>query len=110
MKSSAYRVVRRGTAKFTLEVRNEYGSWRVIEEFRHVREADAKKVFAYIKELQASSPVWNAETANCTAFIGRIANFMGLKAPFHLMKPEEYVNQLRDLNGGRQTVQLANDN
>jgi hypothetical protein len=76
----------------------------------YLSEADAKKVFAYIKELQASSPVWNAETANCTAFIGRIANFMGLKAPFHLMKPEEYVNQLRDLNGGRQTVQLANDN
>ncbi|WP_249131892.1 MULTISPECIES: hypothetical protein [unclassified Bradyrhizobium] len=75
----------------------------------YLSEADAKKVFAYIKELQASSPVWNAETTNCTAFIGRIANFMGLKAPFHLLKPEEYVNQLRDMNGGRQTVQLASD-
>ncbi|MHC2330886.1 hypothetical protein [Bradyrhizobium sp. USDA 4454] len=73
----------------------------------YLSEADAKKVFAYIKHLQATSPVWNAETTNCTAFIGRIANFMGLKAPFHLLKPEEYVNQLRDLNGGRQTAQLA---
>ncbi|NEU94957.1 hypothetical protein [Bradyrhizobium uaiense] len=73
----------------------------------YLSEADAKKVFAYIKHLQATSPLWNAETTNCTAFIGRIANFMGLKAPFHLLKPEEYVNQLREINGGRQTAQLA---
>jgi hypothetical protein len=76
----------------------------------YMNEADAKKVFAYIKHLQATSPVWNAETANCTAFIGLIANFMGLKSPFHLLKPEEYVNQLKALNGGRQTVQLSADN
>jgi hypothetical protein len=75
----------------------------------YLNEADAQKVFAYIKNLQATSPVWNAETANCTNSIGRIASFMGLKAPFHLLKPEEYVNQLRALNDGRQTVQLADD-
>jgi len=75
----------------------------------YLNEEDAKRVFAYIKHLQATSPVWNAATLNCTAFIGRVATFMGLKAPFHLLKPEEYVNQLRDLNGGRKTVQLAPD-
>ncbi|MGK7057842.1 hypothetical protein AB4853_15370 [Bradyrhizobium sp. 1050_B9_N1_2] len=75
----------------------------------YLNEADAKKVFAYIKHLQATSPVWNAGTTNCTNFIGRIASFMGLKAPFHLLKPEEYINKLRALNGGRQTVQLAAD-
>jgi hypothetical protein len=75
----------------------------------YLNEADAKKVFEYIKHLQATSPIWNAATTNCTAFIGRIASFMGLKAPFHLLKPEEYVNQLRALNGGRQTVQLEPD-
>jgi hypothetical protein len=75
----------------------------------YLNEADAKKVFAYIKHLQATSPVWNAETTNCTNFLGRIASFMGLKAPFHLVKPEEYVNQLKALNDGRQTVQLAAD-
>ena len=75
----------------------------------YLNEADAKKVFAYIKHLQATSPLWNAETTNCTAFIGRIATFMGLNAPFHLLKPEEYVNKLRELNGGRKTVQLASD-
>jgi len=72
----------------------------------YLNEADAKKVFAYIKHLQETSPLWNAATANCTAFIGRIATFMGLNAPFHLLKPEEYVNQLRELNDGRKTVQL----
>jgi hypothetical protein len=75
----------------------------------YLNEADAKKVFAYIKHLQETSPLWNAATANCTAFIGRIATFMGLKAPFHLLLPEEYVNQLRELNGGRKTVQLDSD-
>jgi hypothetical protein len=69
----------------------------------------AKKVFAYIKHLQATSPLWNAETTNCTAFIGGIATFMGLKTPFHLLKPEEYVNQLKEINGGRQTAQLDPD-
>jgi len=75
----------------------------------YLSEADANKVFAYIKHLQETSPVWNAATANCTAFIGRIATFMGLNAPFHLLKPEEYVNELRELNGGRKTVQLEPD-
>ena len=75
----------------------------------YLSEADAKRVFAYIKHLQETSPLWNAATANCTAFLGRIATFMGLNAPFHLLKPEEYVNQLRELNGGRKTVQLEPD-
>jgi hypothetical protein len=71
--------------------------------------ADAEKVFAFIKHLQATSPLWNAQTTNCTAFIGRIATFMGLKVPFHLKKPEEYVNELKEMNGGRQTAQLTSD-
>lgn len=75
----------------------------------YLNEADAKKVFAYIKHLQETSPLWNAATANCTAFIGRIASFMGLKVPFHLIKPEPYVNELKALNDGRQTVQLESD-
>jgi hypothetical protein len=75
----------------------------------YLNEEDAKKVFAYIKHLQATSPLWNAETTNCTFFIGRIASFMGLKAPFHLLVPEEYINQLKAINGGRQTAQLTAD-
>ena len=75
----------------------------------YLNEADAKKVFAHIKHLQATSPVWNAETTNCTSFIGQIASFMGLQTPFHLKMPEDYVNQLKALNGGRSTVRLASD-
>jgi hypothetical protein len=75
----------------------------------YLNEPDAKKVFAYIKKLQASSPLWNAQTSNCTAFIGSIANFMGLKAPFRWQRPEEYVNNLKAMNGGRQIVQLASE-
>ena len=75
----------------------------------YLNEADAPKVFAYIKHLQATSPLWNAQTTNCTAFIGRIASFMGLKVPFHLLRPENYINELKAINGGRQTAQLSPD-
>jgi len=87
-----------------LDVQYLTASYRV-----YLNEEDAKKTFAYIKHLQETSPLWNAETTNCTAFIGRIASFMGLKTPFHLQKPEAYVNQLKELNGGRQTAQLTSD-
>ena len=73
----------------------------------YLNEADAKMVFAYIKQLQANSPVWSAEISNCTSFVGSIAEFMGLKTPNRWTKPEEYVNTLRELNGGRQMVRLS---
>lgn len=73
----------------------------------YLNEADAKRVFAYIKHLQASSPVWNAEITNCTGFIGDIAEFMGLKIPSRWTRPEEYVNKLKALNSGRQVVRLS---
>jgi hypothetical protein len=73
----------------------------------YLNEPDAKRVFAYIKKLQASSPVWNAEISNCTSFIGDIANFMGLKVPHRWQRPEEYVNSLKAMNGGRPIVHLT---
>jgi hypothetical protein len=76
----------------------------------YLNEPDAKKVFAYIKKLQASSPVWSAEISNCTAFIGSIASFMGLKVPFRWERPENYVNSLKAMNGGRETVHLSSEN
>jgi hypothetical protein len=75
----------------------------------YLNEADAKRVFAYIRKLQASSPVWNAETANCTGFIGNIAEYMGLKTPSRWTRPEEYVNKLKEMNGGRRMVQLTSE-
>jgi hypothetical protein len=93
-----------GASYGDLDVEYLTASYRV-----YLSEEDAKKVFAYIKHLQATSPLWNAETTNCTAFIGRIATFMGLKVPFHLQKPEDYVNELKKINGGRQTAELSSD-
>jgi hypothetical protein len=75
----------------------------------YLNEPDAKRVFAYIKKLQASSPVWNAETSNCTSFIGSIANFMGLKVPLRWQRPEDYVNSLKAVNGGRQIAHLSSE-
>src|SRR5277367_6939622 len=73
----------------------------------YLNEADAKRVFAYIKKLQANSPVWNAETFNCTSFIGNIASYMGLKTPSRWLRPENYVNRLKEMNGGRQVARLS---
>jgi hypothetical protein len=73
----------------------------------YLNEADAKRVFAYIKKLQASSPVWNAETFNCTSFIGDIASYMGLKVPNRWLRPENYVTRLKEMNGGRQVARLS---
>lgn len=75
----------------------------------YLNEPDAKRVFAYIRKLQASSPVWNAETFNCTGFIGSIAGFMGLKVPYRWQRPENYVNSLKAMNGGRQMVHLSSE-
>jgi hypothetical protein len=75
----------------------------------YLNEPDARKVFAYIKKLQASSPVWNAETTNCTAFIGSIAEFMGLKVPHRWQRPESYVNNLKAMNDGRQMIRLSSE-
>jgi hypothetical protein len=93
-----------GASYGDLDVQYLTASYRV-----YLSEADAKKVFAYIKHLQATSLVWNAETTNCTSFIGRIGAFMGLKVPSHLMKPEAYVNELKEINGGRRIAQLTPD-
>src|SRR5262247_1570508 len=68
----------------------------------YMTEAEAKDVFAFIKRLQARSPMWNAATWNCVAFIQAVAMHMDLKVPGnHLLYPEDWVNQLRKLNGGR---------
>src|SRR5205807_5301229 len=61
-----------------------------------------KRVFAYSRHLQATSPLWNAATYNCVAFIQDIARYMGLRVPGnHLLYPEDWVNSLKQINGGR---------
>ena len=68
----------------------------------YMTEPEAKRVFAYIKHLQATSPLWNAATYNCVAFIQDIARYMGLEVPGNwLLYPDEWVKQLKELNHGR---------
>jgi len=73
-------------------------------------DTDAKRVFAYIKHLQNTNPIWNAATFNCVWFISQIAQYMGLKVPAsNLLYPEDWVNELKSLNGGRKMVRLTPD-
>jgi hypothetical protein len=72
----------------------------------YLTEAQAKHVFAYIRQKQASSPLWQAGTVNCTGFIADVANYMGLRTPAlpTLMYPENLVKEIKKLNGGRQEM------
>jgi hypothetical protein len=78
----------------------------------YLSEADAQKVFAYIRHKQETSPLWLAGVYNCTAFIADIATYMGLKTPptATWMYPEDMVNSMKELNGGREEVSLAATN
>jgi hypothetical protein len=75
----------------------------------YLKEADAQQVFAYIRHKQETSPLWLAGVYNCTAFLADIAGYMGLRTPptATWMYPEDFINSLRDLNGGRQEISLA---
>src|ERR1700722_10608393 len=72
----------------------------------YLTDAQAKHVFAYIRQKQASSPIWQARTVNCTGFISDVANYMGLRTPAvpTLMYPENLVKEIKRLNGGRTEV------
>jgi hypothetical protein len=62
-------------------------------------EQEFSRVVGYIKQRQASTPIWNAMTLNCTGFTGDVARFMGLKAPLnHVQMPEDYINEMHRLN------------
>ncbi|MBK5957690.1 hypothetical protein CCR97_05630 [Rhodoplanes elegans] len=74
----------------------------------YLTDAEAQKVFAYIKRKQATTLVWNAATINCVAFISDIAQYMGLEVPSsNLLYPEDWVNRLRALNRGRKVTVSA---
>lgn len=73
----------------------------------YMSEADAKRVFAYIRKLQATTKFWNEATSSCTTFMGQIATFMGLKTPFYMQKPEDYVNGLKEANKGVDFIKLS---
>ena len=64
--------------------------------------ATFKKVSSYIAKLKADNPTWNALWRNCVSFGNDIAGNMELKTPgFTWMEPKDYVDRLRELNGGK---------
>ena len=65
-----------------------------------LNEDEAQRTFGYIKHLQKTQVLWHAALYNCVSFIRDIAIFVGLKVPSTpLLKPEEWVNELLELNG-----------
>ena len=78
-----------------LEEAYRSASWRVT-----LTEPEYREVVAYIRRLQASSPVRNATFYNCNAFVGKIAQSMGYKAPSHWLRPRQYITRLREMNTG----------
>lgn len=71
-------------------------------------EAHYRRVAAYIKKLQAENPLWNALWRNCVSFGRDIAQYMGLRTPaFIWLEPKDFVDDLRELNGGSQQQPLG---
>lgn len=68
----------------------------------NLTEEEYARVVGYIRQHQASSPVWHAVLYNCNAWVGDIAKFMGMEAPLATLQyPEEYITALRDMNINR---------
>lgn len=87
-----------GASDGDLEEKYVTGRYRVM-----VDGATFKKVSAHVKRLKAEKPLWNALINNCVTFGNDIAVLIGLKTPsgVNLMKPEHYIESLRELNGGK---------
>ncbi|MCA0422285.1 MAG: hypothetical protein LCH61_03005 [Proteobacteria bacterium] len=62
--------------------------------------AEYQNVSAFIRKLQASSPVWHAVLYNCNAFVADIAHHMGLKTPGTMAMPPDFINGIRSMNDG----------
>ena len=79
-----------------------------------LNEVQYKKLMGYVTDLKAKSPLWHAVLYNCNAFVGDIANHLGLKVPSStLLMPKEYITELRTLNaaprpaGSARTAQVT---
>ncbi len=77
------------------DLEDEYmtANWRI-----NLNRAQYNDVLAYIRHLQANSPVWHAVLANCSGFVGKIANHMGYRAPNPMLFPKNYIETLKAMN------------
>ena len=84
-----------GASDGDLEEKYRSASWRVM-----LNETEYRDVVGYIRKLQAGSPVWQASVYNCNAFTGKIASYMGYKAPSPYLRPQQFITRLREMNTG----------
>jgi hypothetical protein len=78
-----------------------------------MNKAQYDRVSAFIRKVQADSPMWHGALYNCNAFVGKIAEFMGLKVPSSTMVyPKVYITNLRQINTGHPEAaeKLMSDN
>jgi hypothetical protein len=66
--------------------------------------AQYDKLTDYVANFQANPPLWNALFKNCVSFGRDVADLLGLKVPQIMwvtpwLEPEQFVTQLRELNG-----------
>jgi hypothetical protein len=59
-----------------------------------------RKLLIAVKQVKASSPVWNAVLNNCNHFIGQLAMAIGLKVPTSFQIATAFVPALKELNEG----------
>ena len=55
-------------------------------------------------EFRSKDSGKHAPVYNCVAFVGDIAAFLGMQHPFHWVMPKEYINGIKEMNGGRQQL------
>ena len=67
-------------------------------------EAEYKRILPEIRRMAAGAPLWHAALYNCNKFVGDVARSMGLQAPFHWIMPKDFVNGIKEMNGGRQEL------
>jgi hypothetical protein len=84
----------------------DYEDEYVIARYRvFLTEAEYKDILAHMRYMQSHSPLWHAVLYNCSAFVGDVAKYMGLKAPFITVQyPADYINELKAMNDGRQEL------
>lgn len=66
--------------------------------------AEYAKLEPFMNKLRSSSVLWHAVLYNCNAFVGDVARYIGLEVPDTLLKPQEFINQMKALNKGRTRV------
>ena len=87
----------------------DYEDEYIIAHYRiYLSEAEYKSILATMREWQGSTPLWHAAIYNCNAFVGSVARHMGLETQnpvvAHLQMPKDYVEGIRDLNGGKDVL------